>query len=142
MKLQKIRLFWTKFSYCIFVQRSSTGLYGVPMAIILQPISIRKCNINTLTTTFLRFRVSLYIENFSSDFAGWKENSACRLERKPRYQTRKKVLYIAIHFDCLNKWKWTQRYKPISLTRGYLNVTLTSYRFGVSSMMSYLCLLR
>ena len=49
----KIRLFWTKFSYCIFVQRSSTGLYGVPMAIILQPISIRKCNINTLTTHFL-----------------------------------------------------------------------------------------
>ena len=49
----KIRLFWTKFSYCIFVQSSSTGLYGVPMAIILQPISIRKCNINTLTTHFL-----------------------------------------------------------------------------------------
>ena len=48
----KIRLFWTKFSYCIFVQRSSTGLYGVPMAIILQPISIRKCNINTLTYHF------------------------------------------------------------------------------------------
>ena len=68
----KIRLFWTKFSYCIFVQRSSTGLYGVPMAIILQPISIRKCNINTLTTHFLRLKGKLYIDRnlkFSSDFA-------------------------------------------------------------------------
>jgi hypothetical protein len=48
--------FWTDFSYCIFVQGSNnnTELFEVPMAIILQPISIRKCNLNTLTQHILK----------------------------------------------------------------------------------------
>ena len=78
----EIRLFWTKFSYCIFVQSSSTGLYEVPMAIILQPINIRKCNINTLTTHFLATqgksinRELIFLQILSPSFSGANGHTA------------------------------------------------------------------